>query len=365
MKLVITTGKTGGHVFPALAVARALAAEDPASGLCFIGTRKGLDSVLIRPEGFEFKAIFGCGLPKRLSPKTVIWAVSLMIAVCQVWRIYRKDRPDVVLSFGGFISCAPVLVARWMGIPVVIHEANARLGRANRFLARHAKAVCTSFPVKWLEGFVPVHVTGLPVREGFSSLGREKCLQTLGLENTRLVILVMGGSLGSRRINDCILDALRELQEWSKFIQVIHVTGKADHSRVLKEHRPNGIRYFPYPFLEKIECAFGCADLFIGRAGASTLAELTCCGVASLLVPYPYAIEDHQYENASFLAREGAAMVIEENHLTGRVLAREMSKLIGNERLRASMAESAKRLGISDGALKILKVVRQCLQQAP
>lgn len=356
MKVAICTGKTGGHVFPALAVAHLL--KEKSHTPFFIGTRQGLDKGILEKEGICYKPISGCGLPPRPGLKTLKWGATLSLGLAQVRRIFKKNRPDVVLSFGGYISTAPVLVARSMQIPVVIHESNVQPGRANRFLSRWVQSICTSFPIHWPSDCEHlVQVTGLPIRERFLDVDRTKSFQALGLDPNRFVVLVMGGSLGSRRINECLVDALHDLGDLSKKIQILHVTGKNDYSRVVQHYEPNGIFYRAYPFIDEVEYAFHSADLFIGRAGASTLAEITLCGLPSILIPYPQAIEDHQTANAAYLAQEGAARVLDESQISPRVLADEIIRLVLNDRLRSSLAENSKKLGISDGVSRIVKVL--------
>lgn len=368
MKVAICTGKTGGHVFPALAVARELKRRSQFNEPFFIGTHGGLDEGVLQREGFRFEAISGCGLPTHLSWGTLKWVKGLGLGLAQVRQLFKIRKPDIVLSFGGYISCAPVLMAHWMKIPVVIHESNIRPGRANRFLSRWAKVICKSFPTDWSpdmggrEMGDRIQVTGLPLREKFFSVDRARGLQYLGIDPEKFVILVMGGSLGSQRINECLVEALHDLGDLSKRIQIIHVTGHRDYARVLQKYEPNGISYKAYPFLDEVECAFACANLFIGRAGASTLAEITYCGLPAILVPYPYAVEDHQWANATYLAREGAVCVLEEGQLSARVLADEMIRLVLNDRLRMSMAQNAKRFGVADGASRIVAVLENVLE---
>lgn len=344
-------------MFPALAVAHLL--KEKSHVPFFIGTRQGLDKGILEKEGICYKPISGCGLPVRPGLKTLKWGATLALGLAQVKRIFKENRPDVVLSFGGYISTAPILVARSMKIPIVIHESNVQPGRANRFLARWARSICTSFPVQWPAASQHlVQVTGLPIREKFLDTDRGKSFKALGLDVNRFVILVMGGSLGSRRINECLVEALHDLGDLSKKIQIVHITGKNDYSRVVQHYEPNGIFYRAYPFVDEVEYAFHSADLFIGRAGASTLAEVTLCGLPSILIPYPHAIEDHQMANATYLAHKGAARVLDEHQLSPRVLADEIIRLVLNDRLRASLAENSKKLGILDGVSRIVNVLQ-------
>jgi UDP-N-acetylglucosamine--N-acetylmuramyl-(pentapeptide) pyrophosphoryl-undecaprenol N-acetylglucosamine transferase len=352
MKIAICAGKTGGHIFPALAVAKALKEKRTDVDSFFIGTRSGMDAGILKTEGFRFIPISGCGLPTGFGLKSLKCIFSLGMALIQVLRIYLREKPSLVLSFGGYISCAPVLVARCMNIPVVIHEANVRPGRANRFLSRWADIVCTAFDLNRDSNFKMAFV---------DQKKREQARSALKLDADKFIVLVMGGSLGSRRINECLIEALHELGDISKRIQILHVTGKGDYDRVMKQYQPNGVFYRAYPFIENVENAFYAADLFVGRAGASTLAEVVHCGVPSILIPYPYAMDDHQLANAEYFAREGAAQILKENSLSSHVLAQEISKILINEKLRQSMIQNMKSLDISDGASRIVQVIESLL----
>lgn len=371
MKIVICSGKTGGHIFPALAVALQLKKRDSLNDLFFIGTRGGLDNKIIQNEGFSFKGISGCGFPAIFSWKFLFWGTSFLISLIQVLKIFRHEKPDVILSFGGYISCAPALVGQWLKIPLVIHEANVQLGRANRLLSRWAKTVCLSFPVhaegktdlsSSLKGLKKkIRITGLPIREKIVRVSRKDALDKLKLNMDRLTILVMGGSLGSQKINDCLIEALPGLKEIYNQIQIIHITGRRDYERIHQKVKPEEIYYQSFPFFDEIEYAFKCADFFIGRAGASTIAEITYCGLPSILIPYPYAVEGHQKANARYLEREGAAHVIDEDDLTSEVLSRTIIRLVRNVLERETLSHRSKELGIGDGASRIVQVMEDVL----
>ncbi|MBI1883820.1 MAG: undecaprenyldiphospho-muramoylpentapeptide beta-N-acetylglucosaminyltransferase [Chlamydiae bacterium] len=370
MKVAICAGKTGGHIFPALAVARRLKKENPADEIYFIGTQGGLDQSLLSQEGFLFEGISGSGFPTGFHWKIFKCLGMLMLGFVQAVLLFGKRRPDAVLSFGSFISCAPVLAAHLMKIPVVIHEANLQPGRANRLLSRWANVVCTTFPSlkNSLEGQKGAHpffydqrvlVTGLPIRERFLNLDRVQAVRNLKLASDKFTILVMGGSQGSQKINTCLLQAIHQMGPTSKKIQIVHVTGKKDYEHVMYQYQPNGVSYQAFPFLDEVEQAFGSADLFVGRAGASTLAEVTFCGLPSLLIPYPHAIENHQWVNADYLVKQGAAFLIDEKELSPQVLAKEIARLVENHVLRKSLSQHAKALGLADGAARIVKVLKE------
>ncbi|MBI1870232.1 MAG: undecaprenyldiphospho-muramoylpentapeptide beta-N-acetylglucosaminyltransferase [Chlamydiae bacterium] len=371
MRVAICTGKTGGHVFPALAVARELKSKNTANECYFIGTRNGLDQSLLQKEEIHFEGILGEGVPSKLNWKMFKAVTSFLLALIEVKSIFKRLRPDVVLSFGGFISCAPVLMAHWMKIPVVIHEANVHPGRANRFLSRWAKVICTgfsaggdSFPsfVQAQKGDRNIRITGIPLRKEFFKVNRQESFQDLKLDPLKWTLFVMGGSLGARSVNEYFLKCLPLLGELSKKIQIIHVTGKNDYQRMLASHPPNDISYQMIPFLERPEKAFACADLFIGRAGASTLGELASCGLSSILIPYPHAAENHQVANASYWACKGAAHMIEEKECSPDILAQEISQALLNEPLRKSLSMNAKKMCVLDADSRVVSVLEEVVK---
>lgn len=372
MRIAICAGKTGGHFFPALAVARLLKSQSTPWKIFFIGTKGGLDEGLLHGEGFQFESISGCGLPAKLNWKVFKWFFCFLKGLWKMVGILRRRKPDVVLAFGGYISVAPVLVAHWMKIPIVIHEANIHPGRANRFLAKWAQAICTTFPMTECASQARKsktrarckerhHVTGLPIRQDFLAFDCTDSFDYFKLDPQKFTVLVMGGSLGSRRINECLLEALHELGDVSAKTQILHITGQKDYERVMSQYRPNGVSYQAFSFMEKVEHAFKCADLFVGRAGASTIAEITYCGLPAILIPYPHAIENHQAINAQYLVREGAACLIRESELSGKVLAREVIRLIEDLPLRESLASNSRRLGILDGAERMVQVLEKVI----
>ncbi len=372
MKIAICAGKTGGHFFPALAVARLLKSQIDPWDIFFIGTKGGLDEDLLQKEGFQFESILGCGLPQKMSLGIFKWGFFLFLSLGQMLKIFKKRKPDILLSFGGYISAAPVLMARWMKIPVVIHEANIYPGRANRILARWAQAICTTFPMTECsskgqnlkskrECKDRHHLTGLPLRPNFLKVTRDQSLKNLGLDPEKFIILVMGGSLGSKRINDCILETIHLLGSFAQKLQILHITGQKDYERIKANYYSNGVPCQIYAFMENAESAFRCANLFIGRAGASTIAEITYCGLPSILIPYPYAIENHQEINAAYLADKGATCMLKENNLSAEILAREIIRFIENQDFRQTMSQRSKELGISDGTQRIVQVLKQVL----
>ncbi len=399
MKIAICAGKTGGHFFPALAVARLLKSQTNPWEIFFIGTKGGLDETLLQKEGFQFESISGCGLPQKINLGVFKWVFSLILSLAQMQKIFKKRKPDILLSFGGYISVAPVLIARWMKIPVVIHEANIHPGRANRFLARWAQAICTTFPMTECSSRRQNlksktlckerhHLTGLPLRPNFLQVTREQALKDLGLDPEKFIILVMGGSLGSKRINDCLLDTVHQLGAFTEKVQILHITGQKDYERIKASYHhttsrtvkdgsdnvgpasrlnerwcdhPNGVSYQIYAFMENVERAFKCANLFIGRAGASTIAEITYCGLPSILIPYPYAIENHQEINATYLGDKGATCMLKETDLSPEVLTKEIVRFIENQNFYQTMSQRSKELGISDGTQRIVKVLKQVL----
>ncbi len=306
--IVITTGGTGGHVYPALAVAEKL--RDQAE-ILFIGSQHGPEVHMVQREdipfyGLSVKGVLGKGW------KSFFSLCKMGQGILEAQKILQEFKPNVVVGFGSYASFAPLIAAKLKGIPIIIHEQNAFPGLANRFLARFANKILLSMPDKG--SFFPKNksvYTGNPVRERVISLRKnidsQKKVSTKNL-------LVMGGSLGARTVNTVIINGLKELFE--NGIEIQHQTGFKDWDRTAASYALHEKRsYQVMPFIEDIAKAYSWADLVVCRAGASSIAELIAIGKPSILIPFPHATHNHQAHNAQFLVNEGAALVIHEKDI--------------------------------------------------
>ena len=353
--VMIMAGGTGGHVYPAMSVAQAL--RDKRVNVVWLGTRGGLEARVVPQSGFEIewlgvRSVVGASWRRKL---TSPW--MLLRALGQALRILRRRAPDVVLGMGGFVA-GPGGVAAWLlRYPLVIHEANARAGRTNRLLAPLARRVLTGF-ARTDKFPSTAHWTGNPVRAEIATIP-DPAARALG-ENERLRVLVLGGSQGARSINEIVPLALSQ-STCRDQLDVTHQSGAGHDSTLSGVYGDLAMRATVVPFIDDMAAAYRTADLVIARSGAMTVAELCAAGVPAILLPYPYAADDHQFANASFAAEAGAALVIRSSELNIEVLKREVERLFANRRALRDMAGAARRLAEPDATQE---VVRICLESA-
>ena len=363
---VIAGGGTGGHLYPGVAVARALVARghDPAS-LRFVGARRGLEAKTRALEGFPLTLLPGRGLDRRLSAGSLVANMEALAgglaAVAMAVISFSKWRPAVVISLGGYASLGCVVAAYLWRVPIVVVNVDAVPGAVNRLAARVAAASAVASPDVDLARAVP---TGVPVRAEMlaidrSPAGRRAARQRLGLPAETKVVAVSGGSLGSRRINRATLE-LAELWAGRTDVAIRHVVGRRDWREVESATVPTeGLTYQRVEYEEDMVSFYGAADIAVQRAGANTVAELALAGVPAVLVPLPTAPGDHQGANARAMASAGGAVVIPDNELDGPRLARELDALITDGSLLAGMAAAAQTLARPQAAEEVARLVEE------
>ncbi len=339
--ILIMAGGTGGHIYPALAVANCL--RERGIPLLWLGTKTGLEAKIVPENGYQLLTINISGLRGKGIVRWLTAPLSILMAVVQSILLLSKQKPAAVLGMGGFAS-GPGGVAAWlMRIPLCIHEQNAVAGMTNRILAPLARIVMQAFPNTFASS-INANVTGNPVREAIIEIASpEERFQNRVDDCLR--ILVVGGSLGARALNEVVPDALAILGEDINF-QVKHQTGSRhlDSTRAL--YQSSGISVEPQAYIDDMAAAYVWADLVLCRAGAMTVAEIAAAGVAAILVPYPYAVDDHQTANALYLSGEGAAILIQETELNGQSLAqlfRDFSRNRNNILKMANISRSLSR----------------------
>lgn len=361
---LVAGGGTAGHVLPGLAIAGALVAagHDPAT-IHFVGSERGIDAKLVPPAGFGLTVLPGRGIQRRLTAANLAAAWGLVRAFATAVRLVRRHRPAVVVALGGYASLPCGLAAVLCRVPVVVAEANAVPGAANRVVGRFAKASAVAFPGTRLPRAV---VTGNPIRPEMAAVdrspaGRAAARRALGLPEDRLVLAVFGGSLGARRINEAAIalaDAWRDRTD----VAVRHAVGSRDWPDVagrLPGPPAGGLVYQAVEYEDRMPDVFAAADLAVCRAGASTLAELTAAGLPAVLVPLPIASEDHQAVGAEVLAEAGAAVWVRDDELTAAWLAEQAGALLADPARLAAMGDAARRLGRPDAAARVAALVEE------
>ncbi len=368
MRVLVTGGGTGGHLYPGLAIAEALRIAAPDVEVLFVGGDR-LEARVIPSEGWPFEQITARSLPRRLSLSTLGSLVLTAVGTLQALRLLSRWKPDIVVATGGYV-CVPVgFAAVLLGKSLVLQEQNLRPGLAIRVLARWARWASVPHPdVRARLRTRRIEVTGVPLRRRALSGDRVRGTARWGLTPDRLTLLVIGGSQGAMSLNRAVC-RLADLLMYDARLQILHHTG-AEHLHWVREaigHRehvgPPALRQAAVPFLDPIGDAYACADLVICRAGASTLAEVTAWGLPAIVVPYPHAAEAHQEDNAAVLTRAGAALRIGDAELDTTALVDAISALVADRARRASMAEASRRLGRPGAADVVAALVRATANQ--
>ena len=335
--VMIMAGGTGGHVFPALAVARELRGRG--SDVVWIGTRQGLEARVVPEAGFPMEWIRVGGLRGKGWKRWLQAPFKLTLAVIQALRVLTRHRPATVLGMGGFVTGPGGIAARILGIPLVIHEQNAIPGMTNQWLSRIAARVLEGFPGSFpaVRGAL---CTGNPVRAEIEDLAEP---QRRWAERTGPVrLLVVGGSQGAKVLNDIVPRALAGLR--SGLAQVRHQAGRGNLAGVSASYGDAGVEAQVTEFIDDMADAYGWADLVVCRAGALTIAELAAAGVGSVLVPYPFAVDDHQTKNARYLVDAGAALLQPQSGLDAQGLAQRLMPLLGDRNRLLDLARAARAL---------------------
>ena len=322
MKVMIAAGGTGGHLYPGITIAREVLAE-AGSEVLFVGTEQGIEAKVLPREGLAVRFITagrlkGMGIASRM--RTVL---TLPRGVIQSLGLLRQERPHAVIGVGGYAS-GPVALAAWLlRIPLVIVEPNSYAGLANRMAGRFAAKIFVCFPGRDSQGFFPEKkkvLTGPLVRKGITAGDRVQALKAFGLEAGRYTLFVMGGSGGAHAINMAMKDAAPELRSVEN-LQVLHQTGEKDVAVVKAGYQAAGVKAVVLPYIDDMAGAYAAADLVVSRSGATTVAELAVCGKRAVLIPYPFAADNHQEYNARSLAKRGGGEVIVQKDLTPAKLA--------------------------------------------
>jgi UDP-N-acetylglucosamine--N-acetylmuramyl-(pentapeptide) pyrophosphoryl-undecaprenol N-acetylglucosamine transferase len=361
IKVMFAGGKTGGHIFPAIAMAKEFRKRYIQSQIFFVGTKEGMEAKIIPQHGFELSFIQTRGLSRRSYLSNFLLPFSLLHAFYQAYRILNRKRPSLVVGTGGYVSFPVVFVASLKKIPTLIQEQNSYPGISTRFLAHLVHKVCLSYSesVEYFSSPKKLKVIGNPVREDLIHRERNKSLKRFGLEESKKTIFVFGGSQGAHSINVAMLQCLDSLKpEW----QILWQTGENDFQEISEKVKGKKVRCAVYPFIEDMGSAYTASDIIVSRAGALTLAEITACGKPSILIPFPFATADHQRYNAEALEKQGAAQMILQKDLTPEKLAQEIDFLLTNESKLKIMAEQSKNMGKPEATSYLVDQMEELLK---
>lgn len=355
MKYILSGGGTGGHIYPALAIAAEIQKRDKNNEILYVGKKGSLEEELVKKAGFNFSPIHVEGLPRRaLNKQTITSGIALLRGLSESGKIIKKFKPDFVIGTGGYV-CAPIVYqAQRHNIKTIVQEQNAYPGKTNRFLAKKADLIAINFKeaTKYFNT-EKIVFTGNPIRDDFQVIDKKKAAENLGFDLNEKIVLSFGGSGGQESTNEAIIDILKSNKKID--YRLIHITGKPHYDYVMDKLKdvkiPDNVKILNYSY--DIPDLLMVSDLVIASSSAMTLAEISAVGLASILIPKAYTAGNHQVFNANSYEEKRASTVILEENLTGDLLYAKIDELLNNDVLRNEMGNNAKELGNVD-AVKIL-----------
>ena len=363
MRIIVSGGGTGGHIYPALTIVRAIQKKISDAEFLYVGTKDGLEADIVPKEGLAFETVNIQGFKRSLTPENLVRGAQAFGGVMKAMGIVRRFKPDVAVGTGGYV-CGPILLASsLMGIPTLIQEQNVMPGVTNRLLSRFVS--CIAMGTKEAAEHFPKGkrvFTGNPIREEVMNARSEDGKKMFGLDLKAKTVLVSGGCRGARSINRAMIGVLAHYAGRSG-VQILHVTGKVGYDETMENLKAAGVdisaagNLFIEPYLYNMPQALACADVAVFRAGAIGIAELTARGVPSVLVPYPFAAANHQEMNARAIASAGAARMILDRELTAERLLSVLAELLSEDAKLKRMAKAAKKLGRPKAADEIARRV--------
>lgn len=349
-RVLIMAGGTGGHVFPALAVAKAF--QEKGAEIRWLGTRSGIESRIVPENGIELVYLDVAGVRGQGIKRLLMAPLKIVSAIWQVLRLIRNFKPDLVLGMGGFVT-GPGGIGAWLSrTPLCIHEQNAVAGFTNRVLARFAKRVFEAFPGTFPELARKVVTTGNPVRTEIAEIADPEL--RLREREGPIHVLILGGSQGAVALNDLVPQAFAAMDEPGQFM-IRHQAGGKNHEAASKKYQAFGVKAEVLPFIDDMQAAYAWADIVICRSGALTVAELAAAGVGSLLVPYPFAVDDHQTRNGDYLASRGAAILIQQKDLEPNMLKRVITEKLSDRAELLRMAKAARSLALVEATRQVVE----------
>jgi UDP-N-acetylglucosamine--N-acetylmuramyl-(pentapeptide) pyrophosphoryl-undecaprenol N-acetylglucosamine transferase len=358
-RIVLTGGGTGGHVYPALAVAECLKNDSDVEAILYIGATGHVEERLAKEQGLDFVGLHVAGLPRKLSPKLITWPGEITLAIASAHKVLKQFRPTAVLGTGGYASAPPLVAALILNVPFAIHEPDAHPGLVNRSLGQYARLISLGMEgaKSTFKNNTHVNVFGNPISSRFSKVTtRTEAAKELDIQPDLPTLLITGGSQGAQAVNHAVYEALGDLLAASPPIQVIHQVGEKNWddmaSRVKDDFKSHSL-YKPRKYFDNLAIAYAAADLTVCRAGAMTIAELYATGTPAIFIPLPSAAQDHQTFNARSVEAQGGAVVLPQSELHGAILAQTVRKLIF-DRNRLDTMEKAMRASAKPDAAQDL-----------
>jgi UDP-N-acetylglucosamine--N-acetylmuramyl-(pentapeptide) pyrophosphoryl-undecaprenol N-acetylglucosamine transferase len=357
LKVIISGGGTGGHLFPALALAKAIEKKVQDVDFLFVGAENRMEMEKVPNAGYNIIGLWISGLQRGLYKKNILFLFKLLHSIFKAKKIVKDFKPDLAIGTGGYASAPLIYVAAKRGIPSLIQEQNSFPGITNKILAKYVQKICVAYDK--MERFFPSEkmvVTGNPIREDILSFKnkREEALNLFEIDSSKLTVLVVGGSLGALTINNAISENIQKLKDIG--INLIWQTGIAYQNKAKEFITEVNSSYIKaYAFIKEMDKAYAAADVIISRAGAIAISELCCVGKPIILVPSPNVAENHQYKNAQSLVNKNAALIVEDTHANCKLVS-TLLELLKDEDLKCSLSSNIKKIAVTDAADRIAKI---------
>lgn len=360
----ITGGGTGGHIYPAIAIAEALRKDETTKNIYYIGNPNNLEYGIVKKAHFKFLPIKVSGMPRKIGLDFIKWGIELELANWKALYYLWRFKPDAILGTGGYVSAPALMASNLTKTPYMIHDCDAQPGMVSKFVAPMAKQVSLAFEdsASYIRSN-NISINGNPIREQFKTLTKEEARQNMNLEN-KTTITIMGGSQGAKSIDEATVQCLKQIFE--KYdVQVIFQTGAKHYVNTLKalenvypefEHNKNLILK---PYFDDMVTALKATDIAISRAGSLSLSEICACGIAPILIPYPYAAADHQRKNAKSLLNKDACLYLEDKETTGETLLEKLDELLSNSERLASIQANTRSLAKLDATQTIVEQLKK------
>lgn len=359
-RFFITGGGTGGHIYPAIAVAESLKDDE----IYYIGNPKNLEFDIVAQKGYKFLGVNVHGMPRKIGLELVKWMFQLVFAVLKCCYYIKKYKPDAIFGTGGYVSAPSLIAAGLLNVPYMMHDCDAQPGLVTRKLSGKAKCVSVAFDsaCKYIKN-KNCHINGNPIREKFKTLTKSDARKNMQLED-KLTLCIMGGSQGARSINNAAVEVLKSLSK-DLDLQIIFQTGKKNYDRVIEQL----IMIYPEyeadknliikPYFDDMVTVLKASDIAISRSGSLSISEICASGIAPIFVPYPYAAADHQRKNAKFMVDKNAGIYLEDDEINEKVLYETVSSLIYDKDRLRELQKNSLALAKFDGTEKIVEQLRE------
>jgi UDP-N-acetylglucosamine--N-acetylmuramyl-(pentapeptide) pyrophosphoryl-undecaprenol N-acetylglucosamine transferase len=357
LKVIISGGGTGGHIFPAIAIAKAIENKVQNVEILFVGAEDRMEMEKVPAAGYKIIGLWISGLQRKLDKRNLLFPFKVIHSIFKAKNIVKEFKPDLAIGTGGYASAPLLYAAAKKGIPTVIQEQNSYPGLTNRILAKHVQKICVAYDE--MERFFPTEkliITGNPIREGILDFNNKVTdgQVKFNIDKTKPTVLVVGGSLGALTINNAIAENINQIKNMD--VNLIWQTGISYQDKAqnfITDVNTKGIN--AHTFIKEMDLSYAAADVIISRAGAIAISELCCVGKPIILVPSPNVAENHQYKNAQSLVNKNAALLVEDADAS-RKLVSTLEELIKNEDLRTSLSSNIKKIAVTDAAEQIAKI---------